>query len=211
MIDTRPYLLSVLISLLFSFYSLAGELICVSCDGPAQTYVCDVEAGSATVDRAALQLYCAINIAKDKQHATCSYKRVTTSQCSGQKLSYSYLGPSNPVPTNQQVLPDTNQKGEIQFETELKTGNQETIAAPKEEEPKTLIEFSEKAVKNSKKQLKKTGEAVSNATSKTGKLVVDSTKKAGETIAGTAKSVGKSVQETSKSTWECISSFFNKC
>ena len=211
MIDTRPYFLSILLSLLFVFYSQAGELICVSCDGPSRTYVCDVDAGSTSVDRAALQLYCAINIAKDQQHATCSYKRVTTSQCSGEKLSYSYLGPSNPVPTNQQILPDANQQNETQFETVLKTGNQETVSAPKQDEPKTLIEFSEKAVENSKKQLKKTGEAVSNATSKTGKIVVESTKKAGKTIAGTAKTVGKTVEKTSKSTWECISSFFNKC
>ncbi len=209
MIDTRHYILFVPISLLLSMNSFAGEQICISCDGPPQTYICDVDVPSVAVDRAALQLYCAINVAKDRNHATCSYKRVLTSQCSGQRLSYSYVGPSNQVPTNQQILPDEREQNEQQFETELKTRKQ--VTQPKSEEPDTLIEFSEQAVEKSAKQLKKTGKAVGNATSKTGKLVVDSTKKAGKTIAGTAKSVGKTVQESSKSTWKCISSLFTKC
>ena len=209
MIDTRSCFLSVPISLLLCTYSFAGELICISCDAPQQIYICDVDVSSASVDRAALQLYCAINVAKDRQHATCSYKRVSPSQCSGQKLNYSYLGPSTRIPSNQQVLPNNSEQNVPQFETELK--NQNHVTQPKTEEPKTLIEFSEQAVENSAKQLKKTGEAVSTATSKTSKLVVNSTKKAGETIAGTAKSVGESVEKTSKSTWKCISSLFSNC
>ncbi len=192
----------------------SAELICMSCSEPDQTYICDVDTPDGTPGSGALQLYCAISIARDHNHGSCTFRRVEAAQCQGTRLTYTYQGPRNPLPDESRDLAVQEPGNDEQFRTEVDSvepGEPSEQQGKKNKEPKTLVDFTEQAVENSADQLKKTGKAVGDATAKTGEFVAESTKKAGENISGAAKKVGKSVQESTKSTWKCLTSWFSDC
>ena len=189
----------------------APQSFCVICEGPAKTYLCQLDQKGGTATTAAMKLHCIVNIAKDHKHSSCAARKNAAQTCQGEIVSYSYVGgttrtdetdhassngndrilPSGkPEPKNQAVYDKTAPNGQEPLEQK----------PPGNDEPKTLVELTDKAVKNSGKQLKKAGDAIGKTVSDTGKAVADTTKK-----------VGKQIGNAAKSTFDCVISLFSKC
>jgi len=74
----------------------AGQAsFCVTCKGPDQTYVCNVN-GDLGGQSDALKLYCVVRTAKEGGHASCS-ARDDVAGCNGATKTYSYDVPDLPA------------------------------------------------------------------------------------------------------------------
>lgn len=177
----------------------AGKSYCVTCQGPLQTYLCDVEMPNGSPGKQATQLFCVIQIAKQQNHLSCSVRKSQPGPCQGPTLNFTYSGPviSNPAGHNWE---------------------DDTPAPGKPKEPGTLVDLTKEAVKDTGQNIKNAGKAVGNATKKTGEFVKDSgifvkdsAVKAGETVGDAAITTGQSITNAAKKSYKCLMSLFSDC
>ncbi|MCF6198263.1 MAG: hypothetical protein L3J67_02490 [Hyphomicrobiaceae bacterium] len=158
---------------------------CIKCTNPGETYICRVVSNSNSAQ--GKQLLCIMNIAREHGHDSCA--ATTQSQsCSGVLVQYEVSGtmttPGPPRPVN----------------SALATPSQTAPPQRTTGEPRTLVEFTKKATKATKKSFKSAGKDTSKAFKKTGKKITKFTKK-----------VGKNITKATKTTWKCITSLFFSC
>ena len=145
--------------------AFSGEIACVICTGPAQTYRCQITGGTA--EDVGVGLFCASRIASEHSHESCAAQR-NAAGCDGLLVTYAY--------------------GDNEAVGAAATG--ETPAEPKKvdkAEPKTLGELTKDTVEGSANAVKKAGENIGSAASKAGKATTDAIKGAGTAIGDATK------------------------
>jgi hypothetical protein len=141
----HTYLTSVVasfaVALLWAWAPAAAEdaAYCVTCAGPAQTYLCQVT-GEGVRRNDAIKLYCIVRTAKEGGHASCG-ARNEIAGCHGITKVYAYDGPSLPA-----VMGQT--PAEERGIDEAFTGEAESEA------PKTLVEATGRAYSASRRGIR---------------------------------------------------------
>lgn len=164
----------------------SAQEYCVSCRGPDVTYRCIIGGEPSAAARSSRgQLLCIKELARSGPHASCSVRRQAEELCEGEVRTVMFPAATDvAAPPVTDVLPGfTDPAGAI---APLPGGPEmeETEAAP-EGPPDTLQEVA----KDTGKNLKKAGEAVTD----------------------TAKNAGNAVGNALKNTWGCLSSLFTDC
>lgn len=184
---------------------------CVICDGPEQTYLCQVNTPSSSSGDKGLQLYCIIRVSKDGGHKSCAVRDVSSTVCEGPVRTYTL--------TDSAISPQLRSAAEkIQRSRSGAAGDQENPIEQKGGEPQTVIEMTGRAVKASRKGLKNTGQAVSGVASSTTRKVGNAARGAGKGVTKGAKKVGTATKKTgsavssaARTAYNCLKSWFKKC
>jgi hypothetical protein len=160
--------------------SQAGE-ICVQCEAPAATYLCQAEAASEhqafLQNRRLIQLACIRNIAKTYGHSTCKANAAEQQACNA---------PAVRVDLTEMARQYVNRLPAPLRQNDKATANGQFSAPPPSNgEPQTVVELAERTVESSQRQLEKAGEVV--------------------------KKAGNAVGDTAKKTWQCLTTLFQKC
>lgn len=208
-----------------------GQDLCVSCNGPAQTYRCQVDgpagvAVGATDPRA--QVLCITEIARQGGHETCSVDRSKSNACDGpiKVVTPPDEGlaavPMTPV-TGGAAADRGPAAGEARRETAAvppppALAPPKAAAVPAEGEPRTVEEMVDKSGVSPKTGLQKAGQTIAKTANSAGEAVSGTAKAAGEVVTGTAKSAGDAVGQAgsavggaAKKSWDCVTSLFTKC
>jgi len=184
---------------------------CVVCDGPEQTYLCQVNTpGNSSSDKG-LQLYCIIKMSKEGDHKSCAVRNDTSAVCAGPVRTYTLTAP--------EISPKLRSAAEkIRKSRNRAMDNQETLTEQKSEEPKTLLDMTGRAVKASRKGLKNTRQAIGGATSSTTQKVGKAARGAGKGVTQTTRKVGSATKKTgsavggaAKKAFDCLKSWFKEC
>lgn len=159
----------------------AERSVCVKCFGPDQVYNCGATTGRP-ISENELQLFCITRLARDYAHQTCGAERKET-QCEGKTIIYAYESETAfPIkPLTQDAPAIANEDG-------------------KAEEPATLGEFTEQAVRSSKESF-----------SQLGKKFGDAASNAGETTVNSVQNAGKAISHATKKTLKCLGSALSDC
>ena len=226
-----PLLIAVLMLGFASSEGRADKVVCVQCKNPDLTYRCNVLRPDGSPAQAAFQYFCIKELAKEGAHQSCSVKRNHGDVCEGLEKTLVYGGLERPGTGGMtasgeagETAVDGSPDGPLPNGDPAKAGNGE---------PKTLIELTDQAGEDTKKQLKKTGAAIGGAAKKTGDTVVGAVKKTGDTVVGAVKKTGnavggavkktgnavggavkktgKVVGSAAKSTLNCVTSLFSNC
>ena len=207
--------------------SRADDAICVVCKAPDLTYRCKVMRDDGTMASGSFDFFCIKEIAREGVHKSCSVRRSGPEICEGLQKTLVYNGAPRKRPQQDNFTqdpgarldPNGSPNGNVVGEGTSRDTDADTDKAG---EPKTMYELTDKAVKGSKKQLKKTGVAIGGAAKKTGDAVVGAVKKTGQTITravkntgakvgGAVKKTGKAIGGAAKSTLNCVTSLFSNC
>ncbi len=143
----HTYLTSFVASLAFAVPPIASALAkdasyCVTCTGPAQTYLCQIT-GENVPRTDAMKLYCIVRTAKEGGHASCGAKNETAG-CNGIPKVYAYDGPSLPAMTTpQQAGAPIEENIDEAFEPKARDGA-----------PKTLVEATGRAYSASRRGIR---------------------------------------------------------
>lgn len=208
------------------------EAYCVTCVAPSQTYNCVVETPPAVRAAQSLQLYCVFQLARQGGHQSCSVKR-NVSVCPGIQTILVYQGPTRPDPQHNdlETTAGSAQGHTAKSQPPANSTHNPTMMPERagaieqpdqDEEPKTLIEATEQAVKSSGDQLKKTtktvtdatkdaSEGVGNVAKKVGTAVTETTNKVTKSVTETTKKAGHAVGKAAKSAYDCVTSLFSDC
>lgn len=192
-------------SLIFIFIAMSQTAFaenarhyCVSCNNPDKTYLCKIASDKDSTRNPAEKLNCAVNIAKDYHHESCAVKASHLGVCKSMMLSYGNTSDSNIYTlrrnreNNQSIFPQPEGENEVTQPDRYtapehrQTPNRTT---QDNEEPKTLVDLTNKVIKD-------TGERLDN----TGDKIKDSAERAGDVIGNAART-----------TFDCVTSFFRKC
>ena len=180
---------------------------CVICDGPEQTYLCQVNMPSGSSGDKGLQLYCIIRVSKDGGHKSCAVRDVSSAVCEGPVRTYTL--------TDSAISPQLRSAAEkIQKSRSGPAGDQDNPIAQRGGEPQTLIDMTGRAVKASRKRLKNTGQAVSGATRKVGNAARGAGKgvtKGAKKVGTATKKTGSAVSSAARTAYNCLKSWFKKC
>ncbi len=192
-----------------------GESQCVVCSEPDQVYRCVVETPGVSVPVRALQYFCVRRIAREFGHGRCTARRADDAGagCADAALvierRFSYSGP----------LPRILRKlAEGEARPPAGAGARETVDG----EPRTLVEFTNRAVEASGETVKKAGDTVIGVTRKAGRTATDVAKsagaevgkaaqKTGKVVGKAARTVGETLKDAAKSAYDCVRSFFKDC
>lgn len=208
----------------------AAQDLCVSCNGPAQTYRCQISGthGTAigTTDPRA-QVLCITEIARQGGHETCTVDRGKADTCDG---PVKVVTP--PDEGFAAAPPPPSGAAAVERPPAAVDPNRETAAvpatpgllppkaamAPAEGEPRTVEEMVGKSGVTPKTGLQKAGQTIAKTANSAGEAVSDTAKAAGEAVTGTAKSAGDAVGQAgsavggaAKKSWDCVTSLFKKC
>lgn len=199
----------------------AAHDLCVSCNGPAQTYRCQIvgaqgAAIGATDPRA--QVLCITEIARQGGHETCTVDRGKADACDGQVkvitppdegFAAAVERPPMAVETHRETAAVPATPGLLPPKAAM---------APAEGEPRTVEEMVDKSGTSPKTGLQKAGQTIAKTANSAGEAVSDTAKAAGEAVTGTAKSAsdavgqaGSAVGGAAKKSWDCVTSLFKKC
>ncbi len=173
-----------------SAHSEPVKSYCVKCIEPSQIYSCNIYSEERRSSDMTLQLYCIVNIARDKNHKSCSVRKTKAGSCYGPVLNYTYSGPLGPSSLSPKTAKQTQ---------EQKKSSTDAVAA-EQDEPKTLVDLTKRMVKSSKEQANKTGEGMANAAKSTGNWIEEA-----------AKGTGDAISRAAKSSYDCLRSLFSDC
>ena len=203
--------------------SRADNAICVVCKAPDLTYRCKVMRDNGIMASGGFEFFCIKEIAREGAHKSCSVRRGGGKICDGLQKTLVYNGAPRKQPEQDNFAQDPGSR----LDPNALSGREDIARdinndANKTSEPKTMYELTDQAVKGSKKQLKKTGDAIGGAAKKTGDTVVGVVKKTGQTITGAVKNTGstvggavkktgKAIGGAAKSTLNCVTSLFSNC
>ena len=184
---------------------------CVVCDGPAQTYLCQVNTPDDSSGDKGMQLYCIIRVSKDGGHKSCAVKDDASAVCNGPVRTYTFTAPA--------LSPQLRSAAEkIRKSRNGVLDKQETLNENKGGEPKTLIDMTGRAVKASRKGLKNTGQTIGGAASSTTQKVGKAARNAGKGVTKSARKVGAATKKTgsavgnaAKTAFDCLKSWFKEC
>lgn len=185
--------LAFLAGVLAASAAAAAEEVCVACSGPGAIYRCQVDVGNLGVSAKLVskfaQYACAREMARQGRHESCSVQRESAGTCSGEVRVITAASLSAPAPapaTETASGPGSTPPAADQppSETAAAPGKEQAAAAPgtgaaskpapeeqKPGPPKTMAELVERAGKQSKKDLDKTGEAIGGTMKKTWQCV----------------------------------------
>lgn len=202
----RPSLLlgGLMMGSFLSAHAAAVEF-CVSCKGPEQTYVCEVNAGNGGRNAAALRLHCVVNAARDRGHQSCTVPKVAADPCVGPRLQYVYSGDALPLPYPGNSATSSDASSESAGANTPSTDNQ------KDDNAKTLVDLTNRAVKSSKQRLQNAGETVSEATSKTRDSVKGAAKKTKSRVGEALRNARTAVGNAARTTFHCVRTLFGEC
>lgn len=211
----RKYLVA-LFTALCVFMAQAGvaaadqRQFCVVCTEPAQTYVCEVRTPNTTPGDKGMRLFCIIRTSKDGGHRSCKVDDRDISQCAGPVKAYTFEAPK--------LSPEARSAIQRYRGRSSTPETQTNVPAQKGGEPKTLIDLTRRAARNSKEKLKDSGEVVGNTADKTKGVVGKATRGVGKGVTKAAGSIGKATKKTgsavghaAKSAYDCIKSLFKDC
>ncbi len=158
--------------------------ICVSCDNPAETYVCRATAApehqSFLQDQRLLQVACIRKIATDYGHGQCRTNKTGRQTCTGALVTVDVTDMArqyvNRLP--KPLRPTTGGSA-----SDVPASSDRPEASPSE--PKTVVELAKRTAQNSQKQLNNVGEAVQKA--------------------------GEAVGEGAEKTLRCLGTLFQDC
>lgn len=167
--------------------AIAGDIsTCVICNEPNKVYQCTYsspELTSSTVNLNGLQFACIKEVAQYGSHSQCAANRKSVIECNGEP--YSLKNGSQLLQQTQTPTPDIEMQAE---------------KTPPVKQPPTLVDSTNKTIRNTKNSLKKGLDNTKNNIQKG----YDKTKDAVNTV-------GKGIKGASKSTYECVMSFFKNC
>lgn len=203
--STRRLLSAALTILIFSNFAntpvFAEEIsICVICNDPGKVYQCSISYKQTgyqpdgtinTPNRQGLQFACIQEIANYGKHGQCGASRQTPTQCGGEPYTLkdqSALYKTTPAATTD----------------ETNTPPDENNDAIKEQHRPSLVESTQKSYDKASDNVKK-GYDNTKSTVKKGY------KKTTSTVKKTVKTVGDSIGSAAKTTYNCLTSWFNKC
>ena len=94
-----PGLITGLVFAAFASGAAKAEIrqYCISCKGPDQTYLCQVETPNANLGDKGLQLYCIIRTSKDGGHKSCAVQSKISGACDGPVKAYTFQVPAIPT------------------------------------------------------------------------------------------------------------------
>jgi len=187
-------------------HALADDVVCVQCKNPDLTYRCNVLRPDGSRAQAAFQYFCIKELAKEGAHQSCSVKRNGGDVCEGLEKTLVYGGtvPSRPVNSGVAGESSVDADGLADVGPPAVRTPDGGPAEAGDSEPKTLIELTDQAAEDTKKQLKKTGTAIGGAAKKTGDTVVGAVKKTGATVGSAVKKTGKVVGSAAKKTGKVV-------
>ena len=178
---------------------------CIKCSGPGQapdkTYVCRIRAeGGSAQGR---QLYCIMNIARDNGHDSCA-ARSMAGGCEGTLVTYAISGglpaaPAAPAPAIPAGLPSASRPDE------------EKQHHSAQKPPRTLIEFSKQAARDTSKGFRKLGRNTQKGFRKLGRNTAKAIKKTGRKITRFTKKLGNNISKATRTTFNCLTSLFSNC
>lgn len=188
--------------------------LCIQCEGPSQTYRCEVE-GPERLKKQAITLFCLIETAKKYGHDYCLAKnRSQQHNCKGMQVALIYQGPSIPGIT-------TNSSFDKQSGRNAHSQNHSTPSHLRRidtDVPKNLKDFTSYSLKKTGENINNLGESTGKLLTGTGQVLNDSAGKVTNFIGDSFKSTGKFITDsgqkltdTTQNTVKCIFSLFQKC
>lgn len=146
----------LLLAVLSAQPARAGEAppVCVACKGPEVSYVCRVSLPEGSAVTANVAVYCLTEIARQHGHASCAIRRGTSEACAGSVVALTYQGEPAAPAALAGPAPEPAAAGAAQ-------------EPPVEAEPKTLVEMTAKASKQSQKQWQAAGRSMQELGQKT--------------------------------------------
>lgn len=191
------------------------QIFCVKCTEPNQTYRCEVDEpafaqNTGAVGGPSLSLYCVQKVALEGGHGSCGVSRAAVEPCDGVLKSYTYEAAGNGAPGGLAAIqPPRSPAQTVPAPAPITAAAPATAAKPETiipapgtppNQPKTLIEATDRAINASKNGIKKAGETVTDGAKSTGAGVKTVFQKTSDAVGGAAVT-----------TWKCLSSFFNNC
>lgn len=176
---------------------------CVTCTGPDASYACSIGSAGATVDDAALKLYCITELAKKGPHESCAVERAKAAPCAGKPVSLA--APAglelHTGPTETEAAPAAEAPPHEPAAGGAADGNQAPPPAnetsiPKPAAPGTVEDLVKDSTESTKEGLKATEDAASSAA-----------KSAGSAL----EKAGSAIGDAAKKSWKCLSTFFGDC
>ncbi|GJM02502.1 MAG: hypothetical protein DHS20C08_10030 [Rhodomicrobium sp.] len=171
--------------------------VCVICNEPGKVYQCGITYQSLDgvyrqPNEKGLQFACIQEVAKYGNHSKCAASRKTAAECGGEPYTLK----------NQAILysPPKN----LEKEAEKITNAPPPATPDKSKEQPTLVETTEKTYDKAK-------DTVSKSYEKTTDTVKTGYDKTSSTVKKTVKTVGDSIGSAAKTTYNCLTSFFQKC
>lgn len=198
--------ISLTLSLSFSTQVLATDThsetvgACVICNDPGKVYQCTYKPSSyqpeatglsPTINIKGLQFACIQEIAQYGGHGQCAADRRSYENCKGEVY---HLKNTRSV---EQLYSPANKPKDDQtpYERNLK---------PAEKPQPTLVDETKKTYKKTSKTVKKTLD-------KTTKTVQKTYDKTSNVVKKSVKQVGKGIGDAASTTYDCLTSFFQKC
>lgn len=184
---------------------------CVICNGPDQTYQCQVNTPTNSSGDKGLQLFCIISVSKEGGHKSCAVRDDTSAVCAGPVKTYTFQAPAISPQLRSAVDNIRKSRGEVRIDQAV---------SPKQKNgaPETMIDMTGRALKASRQGLKKSGQAVGGAASSTKQKVGQAARGAGKGVTKTAKKVGSATKKTgsavgnaAKTAYNCLKSWFKEC
>ncbi len=189
--------------------------VCVICNDPGKVYQCSLsyqppEGSISGPNQRGLQFACIQEVARYGNHGQCAANRKTALECGGEPYrlrNQSVLYQPNPVEAIEE--PDTSSEQPDQpIVTKQDPQDPADVEAPvkvkKKDQQPSLVDTTEQTYEATKDTVKKGYEKTSDSV-KTGY------DKTSDTVKKTVKSVGDGIGSAAKTTYNCLTSFFQKC
>lgn len=229
-IVSRPSFIGAAVSALSGLLALTVEApeagaaeICVSCEGPAAAYRCDVEGAASSVEAdGGLQFLCIRDIAQRRGHAACAVARQGAAGCNGEpwRITRDAAGTETDAgsvviprlrtpPVDGQAAQAASRAGEptakVPDTTQQKAAFKNAVPAPPggtatgSGQPTHFVPPRE-------------GEAPrAPAGTPTGSPKADEAASSGEKSPSAIESAGEAIGGAAKKSWECVTSLFKRC
>lgn len=186
--------------------------VCVICNDPGKVYQCSLsyeppEGSISTPNQRGLQFACIQEVARYGKHGQCAASRQTAQQCGGEPYtlrnqSVLYQPRSSEPEIIEEAAPE--QPSQRIERSEDPTEVEAPVRVKKKDQKPSLVDTTGETYEATKETVKKGYE-------KTSDTVKSGYDKTSSTVKKTVKSVGDGIGSAAKTTYNCLTSFFQKC